>query len=144
MPTLINKKKNSASFGSKNFELKLEKSDKFFSSQNWPKFFLLLSKVGMGNKLYFIKNFHLLLKKFRAFSDFSHRGYGSGFFCKKKKKNFGQFWTKKFWAKIGKIGQNYLSRNWPKKKFIKQSGYGEQTLLYKKFSFIIEKILSVK
>ena len=33
--------------------------------QNWPK------KVGMGNKLYLIKCFHLLLKKFYPFSDFT-------------------------------------------------------------------------
>ena len=32
--------------------------------------FFLLSKVGKGNKLYFIKNVHLLLKKFRPFIDF--------------------------------------------------------------------------
>ena len=33
--------------------------------------FFLLSKVGMRNKLYLIKNFHLLLKKFRPLSDFT-------------------------------------------------------------------------
>ena len=52
-------------------------------------FFFLLSEMGMGNKLYFIKFFQLLLKKFRPlvislskarFCDFSNRGYGNGFF----------------------------------------------------------------
>ena len=36
-----------------------------------PDFFYLLSKVGMGNKLYFIKFFHSLLKRFCPFSDFT-------------------------------------------------------------------------
>ena len=35
-----------------------------------------------------------------------------------------------------KIGQNYF--------FIKQSGYGEQTLFNKTFSFIIENISSIQ
>ena len=51
-------------------------------------------------------------------------------------KNFGlklEKSAKIFWSKIG--------RN---KNFIMQSGYGEQTLFYKFFSFIIEKILFVQ
>ena len=27
--------------------------------------------------------------------------------------NFGKFWTKKFWAKIGKIWQKFFFQNWP-------------------------------
>ena len=52
--------------------------------------------------------------------------------------------TKKIWAKIGIIGQIFLSQNWAKIIFITQSGYCEQTLFYEKFSFIIEKNLSVQ
>ena len=37
--------------------------------------------------------------------------------------------------------QNFWVQNWPKFFFIKQSGYGEQTLFYKEISFIIEKYL---
>ena len=62
IPTFIDKKKNSANFS--NFSLK------FFDPKLGEKNFLL-SKVGMGNKLYFFNFFHLLLKKFRPFSDFT-------------------------------------------------------------------------
>ena len=51
---------------------------------------------------------------------------------------------RQFWAKIGQIGQNILVQNWPNFFFIMQSGYAELTLFYKKFSFIIETISSVK
>ena len=65
-------------------------------------------------------------------------------FAKKEMINFGQFWTKKFWAEIGKIGQKFLSQNWPNFFFINQRGYEEQTLFNKNVSFFIEKISSVK
>jgi len=55
------------------------------------------------------------------------------------KKYFGQFW-----AKIGKIGQKFVGQKLAKNVFIMQSGYWEQTLFYKIFSFIIEKILYVQ
>ena len=47
---------------------------------------------------------------------------------------------------MGKIGQKFLSQNSKLAEFffINQSGYEEQTLFNKNFSFIIEKILSMK
>ena len=60
----------SASFGPKNFGLKLEKLAKIFCLEIGRKK-NILSKVGMENKLYLIKFFHLLLKKFCPFSDFT-------------------------------------------------------------------------
>ena len=53
--------------------------------------------------------------------------------------NFGQFQTKKFGAKIG---QNFLSEIGRNKKFIMQSGYGEQTLFYKIFHLLLKKSCS--
>ena len=41
---------------------------------------ILLGKVGMGKKLYLINFFHLLLKKFRPFSDFTFESEVSWFF----------------------------------------------------------------
>ena len=54
-------------------------SPKFFGPKLAENFFLL-SKVGMGNKLYFINFFHLLLKKFRPFSDFTFKSKVLWFF----------------------------------------------------------------
>ena len=59
-----------ASFGPKKIGLKLEKLGKNFCLKI-GRIFFLLSKVCMRNKLYSIKNFHLLLKTFCPFSDFT-------------------------------------------------------------------------
>ena len=69
-PLCLIKKKNSPSFGSKNFRLKLEKSAKYFCLKIGRNFFLLI-KVGIRNKLYLTKSIHLLLEKFCPLSDFT-------------------------------------------------------------------------
>ena len=46
---------------------------------------------------------------------------------------FGQFWPKKFWPIFPILAKTFLVQNWPNFFFIIQSGYGEQTLYYKKF-----------
>ena len=94
MPTLLNKKKISPSFGSKIFGLKLEKSAKIFCLKIGRNFFLLC-KVGMGNKLYLIKIFHLLLKKFRLLSDFTFESEVLWFFSQGLQKRIFLDWLVK-------------------------------------------------
>ena len=60
-----------------------------------------------------------------------------------KKKISANFGPKSFGLKLEKSAKIFVSKL-AEKFFIGQSGYGEQTLFYKKFSFIIEKILSVQ
>ena len=61
-----------------------------------------------------------------------------------KKKISANFGPKNFGLKLEKSAKNFCLKIGRKKNFIKQSGYGEQTLFYKLFSFIIEKISSVQ
>ena len=58
-------------------------------AKSWVKKKSIVQSGWYGNKLYFIKNVHSLLKKFSPFSDFtfesevlgfSHSGYANGFF----------------------------------------------------------------
>jgi len=53
-------------------EAKVGKIGKIFCLKIGQNFFLL-SKVGMWNKLYVIKIFHLILKKFCTFNDFTFK-----------------------------------------------------------------------
>ena len=55
--------------------------------------------------------------------------------------NFGR---KYFWLKLEKSAKIFWSKIGRNKNFMKQSGYGEQLLFYKFFSFIIEKFCSFK
>ena len=56
-----------------------------------------------------------------------------------KKLFWANFGPKNFGLKLEKSAKTFLSKIGRKKKIIKQSGYGEQTLINKEFSFIIEK-----
>ena len=58
-----------------------------------------------------------------------------------KKKISANFGPKNFGLKLEKSAKIFCLKIGRKKNFIMQSGYGEQTLFNKIFSFIIEKIL---
>ena len=57
-------------FETKKFRHKIPLCRSIFFVSKLAEIFFLLSKVGMGNKLYFIIFFHLLLKKICLFTDY--------------------------------------------------------------------------
>ena len=73
IPTLHNKKKFGQFWDKKTLADFSNFSPKFFGPKLAEIYHFFFSKVGIGNKLYFIKMFHFLLKKFRLFSEVPRR-----------------------------------------------------------------------